>query len=118
MVCSQDDYHIVFLITDLLEPVGADLTGVYVAGMRDDDGDRFFYFDGNRVLKEFFNVESQLDRGAGIELSRNGGFTHIRNRHFIRLAGPGETKADDKQRKAQSYYFHFSGLLLCPHPGN
>ena len=92
MVCSQDNNHIVVLMTDLLEPIGANLTGVYVAGMGDDDGNRFVNLDGNRILKEFFDGESQLDRGVGIELSSNGRFTHIGIRHFIRHTCSGNNK--------------------------
>ena len=107
MVCSQDDDHIILLITDLLEPIGANLTGEYVAGMGDDDGNGFFNFDRNRILKEFFDGESQLGRGVRIELSCDSRFTNIRIRHFIRLACCRKTETDDKQCKAQSQYLHF-----------
>ncbi len=107
MVCSQDDDHIVLLITDLPEPIGANLTGEYVAGMGDDNGNGFFNFDRNRILKEFFDGESQLSRGVRIELSRDSRFTNIRIRRFIRLACRSKTETEDKQRKAHSQYFHF-----------
>ena len=102
MVCSQNDDHIIFLITDLLKPIGANLAGEYISGMRNNDGNWFFNFNRQSILKKFFDGASQLGRGFRIELSRDSGFTNISVRTFIRLASRGKTKNDDKQCKIQS----------------
>ena len=72
VVGSQDDDHLIGLVCDLIVAVGADLAGVDVAGMRDDDGERFFRLRRECVLHEFFNGEPEDGRRFRVELPRHG----------------------------------------------
>src|SRR5512136_168244 len=57
MICPKDHDHLILLVLDLIESIGAYLTGIDIACVRDDDGDRFFDPGRDRVLQELFDCE-------------------------------------------------------------
>jgi hypothetical protein len=102
VVRPQDYDHIILLIADLPEPVGANLAGKDVAGMGNDNGDRLFNFDRDCILKEFLDGELQPGCGVSIELSRDCRFADIGVGRFFCLTRYGKSKTNDKHDKAQS----------------
>ena len=62
VVGAQDDDDVVGPVPDLAVAVGADLAGVDIAGMGDDDGERFPCLCRQGVLHEFFNGEPEDGR--------------------------------------------------------
>ncbi len=114
VVRSEDDDDIVGPVPDLAVAVGADLAGVDVAGMGDDDGEGFFHLRRQGVLHEFLDGELQDGRRFGVELPGHGGRADIAPT-LSRLAGHGEPQAEDDKRQTevheQSWRISFPKLL-------
>ena len=77
VVRAQDDNDVIGPAAELVPAVGADLPGVDVPRVGDDNGDRFFHLRRQRVLDEFLDSKFQDGRRFGVELSGHGGGTHL-----------------------------------------
>ena len=105
VVRPEDDDDIGGPIPDLAVPVGADLTGVDVAGMGDDDGQGFFYPLRQGVLHELFDCEFQDGRRPGVESPRDSGRADIVT-PTSRRAGDGDAQGEDEKQQTDAHRPH------------
>jgi len=101
MVRPEQHDNVIGPSTDLVPAVGADLAGVDVPRMRDDNGKGFFHLRRQGVPHEGFNGELQDICRFGVELPGHDGGTHLAHPLLSRHAGCGHSQAESDDGNAE-----------------